>query len=100
MRVDKLALALISSPESMPEAHGFSRLRSAVLNDVASENCRRSYVPALDELSTICSEQQQPVSRTLILSHSRRGRCRDSRLLLGKDLNAESITRSRSSQSW
>ena len=51
----------------MPEAQGFNRLRSAVLNGVASENSRRSYGLALDELSTFSNEQEQPISRTLIL---------------------------------
>ncbi len=49
--MSELALALIPSPESLPEPHGFDRLRSAVLNGVASENSRRSYGLALDELS-------------------------------------------------
>ena len=38
-----------------------------MLNGVASENSRRSYGLALDELSAFSREQQQPISRTLIL---------------------------------
>ena len=65
--MSELALLQIPFPESMPQARGFDHLRSAVLNGVASENSRRSYGLALDELSAFCSKQQQPVSRTLIL---------------------------------
>ena len=54
-------------PEPLPNYGIVKELRSAVLNGVASENSRRSYAFALDELSVFCNEQQQPVSRTLIL---------------------------------
>lgn len=62
-----LTLVPIQS-EPLPVYGILKELRSAVLNGVASENSRRSYGLALDELSAFCSEQQQPVSRTLILA--------------------------------
>ena len=62
------ALALIpTQPEPLP-AHGrLDELRMAVLNGVTAENSKRNYALALNELSTLCRERRQPISRTLIL---------------------------------
>ena len=48
--------------------YGLSQeLRAVVLNGVASENSKRNYALALNELAAFCGARQQPVSRTLIL---------------------------------
>lgn len=65
--MSELALVRVPLGEPLPETAWFDRLRSAVLNGVTSENSKRSYGLALDELSTFCRERQQPISRTLIL---------------------------------
>lgn len=46
----------------------FDALRSVVLDGVVSENSKRNYALALDELSAFCIQRQQPLSRTLILA--------------------------------
>jgi integrase len=62
------ALALIQAPAAPTPVDGrFHELRRAVLNGVTAENSKRNYALALDELSVFCVEQQQGISRTLIL---------------------------------
>ena len=65
--MSELALVHIPSGEPFQEIRGFDKLRSAVLNGVTAVNSKRNYGLALDELSAYCNEQQQPVTRTLIL---------------------------------
>jgi site-specific recombinase XerD len=55
-----------SEPASVPSR--FDALRGIVLYGVVSQNSKRNYALALDELSSFCNDRQQPVSRTLILS--------------------------------
>jgi site-specific recombinase XerD len=63
------ALAVIPTKSAHLPAYGLSdELRRAVLNGMASENSKRNYGLALDELSSFCSEREQPVSRILILA--------------------------------
>jgi site-specific recombinase XerD len=63
--------ALVHSSMEPPylPVYGLSdELRRAVLNGMASDNSKRNYGLALDELSLFCSERKQPVSRNLILA--------------------------------
>ena len=62
-------LALVSVESgSHPAVGRFDGLRQSVLDGVTADNSKRSYALALDELSSFCVEQQQPVSRTIILA--------------------------------
>ena len=54
-------------PAHLPVYGLNDELRRAVLNGVATENSKRNYALALDELTAFCREKQQPISRTLIL---------------------------------
>ena len=65
--MSELALVYVLSGEPFQDIRGFDKLRSAVLNGITAVNSKRNYGLALDELSAFCSEQQRPVSRTLIL---------------------------------
>lgn len=62
----ELALVHLPSAGPLSEGRGINGLRTAVLNGVAA-NSRRTYAPALDELSAFCRERQESISRTLIL---------------------------------
>lgn len=54
--------------EGVATASRYEGLRSAVLNGVTAENSRRNYALALDELSAFCVQQEESLSRTLILA--------------------------------
>ncbi|MDQ2834423.1 MAG: tyrosine-type recombinase/integrase [Acidobacteriota bacterium] len=78
------SLALIPIEPAYLPAYGLSHeLRLAVLNGVASENSKRNYGLALDELASFCLEREQPISRTLILAFRA--------ALLDRDLSASTI---------
>lgn len=46
----------------------YDELRGLVLDGVVSENSKRNYALALDELSAFCKTLQQPISRPLVLA--------------------------------
>lgn len=69
--------------EPLPAYGRFGELRRAVLNGVASENSKRNYALALDELSAFCTERHQPVSRALLLELKA--------AMLDRDLSASTI---------
>ena len=45
----------------------FEDLRATVLNAVASDNSKRNYARALDELQAFCVDRQAPLSRALLM---------------------------------
>jgi integrase len=61
-------LAIVADASESQSVYGLSKeLRSAVMNGLTAETSKRNYTLALDELSSFCTEKQQPISRTLIL---------------------------------
>ena len=79
-----MTTALVHVPtEFIPSRSRFDALRSVVLDGVVSENSKRNYALALDELSSFCIDRQQPVSRTLILAFRA--------AMLDKELSASTI---------
>ncbi len=56
------------SPEAAAVPSRFDALRSIVLDTITSENSKRNYALAMDELSAFCQERHQSVSRTVILA--------------------------------
>jgi integrase len=53
----------------LPTGGRYDELRRAVINGVASENSKRAYGQALEELGGFCREREQPISRTLLLEY-------------------------------
>ncbi len=70
-------------PEPWPAYGHFHELRRTVLNGVASDNSKRNYALALDELAAFCAQQREPVSRALLLEFKA--------ALLARDLSASTI---------
>ena len=63
------AIVLSSIEAKYLPTYGLSdELRRSVLNGMASDNSKRNYGLALDELSSLCLKRGQPISRTLILA--------------------------------
>jgi site-specific recombinase XerD len=63
--------ALVLSPMEqvyLPVYGTNDEMRCAVLNSLTSENSKKNYALALDELSEFCVDRRQPISRTLILA--------------------------------
>ncbi len=58
---------LPKQPEPWPASGRFHELRRTVLNGVASENSKRNYALAMDELAAFCAQQREPISRALLL---------------------------------
>jgi integrase len=65
------SLALIpSAVESQLNRNAAVReLREMVLNSVASEHSKRNYAKALDEVSTLCANRSQGLSRVLLMEY-------------------------------
>jgi site-specific recombinase XerD len=78
-----MTTALAHAPIEVVSPSRYDALRRVVLDGVTAENSKRNYALALDELSSFCLAQQQPVSRTLILAF-RAG-------LLDRNLSASTI---------
>ncbi len=78
-----MTTALVHVPTEAHVPSRFDALRSVVLDGVVSENSKRNYALALDELSSFCSDQRQPISRTLILAFRA--------AMLDKELSASTI---------
>jgi len=64
-----LALLSMSDESQLNRNAAFQKLRSMVLNSVASDHSKRNYAKALDEIFSLCEERKQPLSRTLLMEY-------------------------------